>query len=322
MSGRFALFLLFLFLFFSHAALGGETESRTKLYPLPLNEMDEVVSTWLSGKGYSVQKTSLKTGEVKLSAVRNDEEWQILLKPHSALATEVQAVPTADEKSDLSEIGNLWAHISSYIEPLPTDAPSTKAPEVEGLTSSKDIPTAVLAKIESVVCIRGNGNTGNMQSSGFVIDDRGLILSTAHELKGCSDITVSLYDGRAFKGDVIQIDPHRDLTLIHIGTKLDSAIDLNGGRDMIGMGEKLFSVGCPLDLVGTVFSGVLNGPQRRANDLVLWQVSMRIYPGSSGSPVFDIQGNLLAVVKGRYRGTDAVGFLIPLGTVLEFLREE
>jgi len=322
MSGRFALFLLFLLLFFSRAALGGETESRIKLYPLPLNEMDEVVSTWLTGKGFSVQKTSLKTGEVKLSAVRNDEEWQILLKPHSALATEVQTVLTADEKPDLPEIGNLWAHISSYIDPLLTASPSTKAPEVEGVISSKDIPTAVLAKIESVVCIRGNGSAGNMQSSGFIIDARGLILSTAHDLKGCSDITVSLYDGREIKGHVIRMDAHRDLMLIHIGMKLDSAIDLDSGRELIGMGEKLYSVGCPVNLVGTVFSGVLNGPQRRAKDLVLWQVNMRIYPGSSGSPVFDIQGNLVAVVKGRYRGTDAVGFLTPLGTVLEFLREE
>ena len=37
---------------------------------------------------------------------------------------------------------------------------------------------------------------------------------------------------------------------------------------------------------------------------------------------FDSQGNLAAVVKGRYRGTDSVGFLIPFETISEFLKEK
>jgi serine protease Do len=48
---------------------------------------------------------------------------------------------------------------------------------------------------------------------------------------------------------------------------------------------------------------------------------MKIYPGSSGSPVFDVQGNLVAVVKGRYRGSESIGFLIALETLLDFIRE-
>jgi serine protease Do len=48
---------------------------------------------------------------------------------------------------------------------------------------------------------------------------------------------------------------------------------------------------------------------------------MEIYPGSSGSPVFDGEGNLVAVVKGRHRGTDSVGFLIPFETIVEFAKD-
>jgi serine protease Do len=46
---------------------------------------------------------------------------------------------------------------------------------------------------------------------------------------------------------------------------------------------------------------------------------MHIEHGSSGSPFFDAQGRLAAVVKGRYRGTDSIGFLIPFETLLRFL---
>ena len=40
------------------------------------------------------------------------------------------------------------------------------------------------------------------------------------------------------------------------------------------------------------------------------------------SPVslsLDENGSLVGVVKGRYRGSDAIGFLIPIETVIEFL---
>jgi serine protease Do len=69
-----------------------------------------------------------------------------------------------------------------------------------------------------------------------------------------------------------------------------------------------------------VFPGSFTDP-KRVEDLILWQVQMKIYPGSSGSPVFDGMGKLVGIVTGRYRGTDSVGFLIPFGTLMEFLKE-
>jgi serine protease Do len=86
------------------------------------------------------------------------------------------------------------------------------------------------------------------------------------------------------------------------------------------MGEKVYSVGCPMDLVGSVFPGIINGPPRRVNELTYWQVNMEIHPGSSGSPVFDVQGNLVGIVKGRYRGTQTIGFLIPIETIIAFVK--
>ena len=52
----------------------------------------------------------------------------------------------------------------------------------------------------------------------------------------------------------------------------------------------------------------------------LWQVTMETLPGSSGSPVFDTAGRLVAMVRGRYRGTESVGFLTPWDTMKEFLQ--
>ena len=65
--------------------------------------------------------------------------------------------------------------------------------------------------------------------------------------------------------------------------------------------------------------GIVEGPPAMVNGQPLWQVNMEVLPGSSGSPVFDQDGRLVGVVKGRYRGTETRGFLIPIDTILEFL---
>jgi serine protease Do len=153
------------------------------------------------------------------------------------------------------------------------------------------------------------------------VDAQGLVLSTIHDVETFHDIKVTLYDGREITGDVIKKDINLDLALIDIGSGVEHAISLAEGRNILGMGERVYSVGCPVNLVGSVFAGIINGPPRRVNELTYWQVNMEIHPGSSGSPVFDVQGNLVGIVKGRYRGTQSIGFLIPLETIIAFVKE-
>ena len=291
--------------------LFAETEGSLKSYPLPLTELEGVLFSWLTHSGFEVRRTSLKMGRVQLTAVKASENWEIFLKPHSPLATEVQARHCVGEEPDEARLQELWGYISRY----------TSGPSVEKWDAYQGIPTVVLSQIESVVCIRAKAEKGDIQLSGFIVDQDGLIICTAHDLKGVQEIGAVAYDGRELKGHLVRIDARRDLALIDINLKSTTFISLAKGRNLLGMGERIYSVGCPVNLGGTVHSGIVSGPPRLVNDLPLWQVNMQIQPGSSGSPVFDAQGKLVAIVKGRYRGTESVGFLIPLATIIEFVKE-
>jgi len=299
-------------------SIPAEAEDPVKSHhPLPVFELEKVITGLLEHSGYEVSRTPLQMGKVQLKAVKEKKAWQISLTPHSALATEVQAQCTAEGESDeaQAQLEKLWDHIEDYLSGnIKTTSVQTEAPR-------QFIPTAVLSQIESVVCLRAEFEDNDMQFSGFMLDEDGLIISTAHGLKGIEQLTIILSDGRQFKGDLIKMDLRRDLAFVHIKGKFDSYIPVANGRNLLGMGEQLYSIGCPLNLGVTVYSGIINSPPRRVNGLPLWQVDMEIHPGSSGSPVFDVQGNLVAVVKGRYRGTDSVGFLIPFETIVEFAKD-
>ena len=287
-----------------------ESGNATEQYPLPIAELESTLSDWLSQSGYSVKRSTLEMGSVKINAVKPSENWQFVLKPHSALATEVRVEPAANSVARRALLGNMSQYISNYLV----------SPSVDKNRINYSIPPAILSQIDAVVCIHAKSGNKDVQVSGFIFDAQGLILCTTHDLQNLNEINVTFYNGRQIKGKLVKIDAHKDLALVRINAPVQSSIALAEGRNQVSPGENVFSVGCPANLIGTVHRGTISGPPRRAGQSLYWQVRMDIYPGSSGSPVFDEQGRLIGLVKGRQRGTNTIGFLIPFETILAFVQ--
>ncbi|MGD9365683.1 MAG: serine protease, partial [Desulfobacteraceae bacterium] len=208
-------------------------------------------------------------------------------------------------------VNHLWQHLEGYIQP-PNSAPQ---PPMSA------IPKPVRSLHRAVVCVYAIGKNQEIQLTGFAVDSRGFIVCTGHDLRSAQMVSLLLSDGREIEGVVVKIDPVRDLALLQASTALDAVIPLRNGRFMLSNGDRLFAITCPFGGMANIEPGFLDGPPRRVAGLPLWQVQMHIDPGSSGSPVFDRQGRLVAIVKGRYRGTDSIGFLIPFETLLHFLEK-
>ncbi|BBO70892.1 hypothetical protein DSCA_48220 [Desulfosarcina alkanivorans] len=286
-----------------------------KPFPAPASEVVEIIAEWLTGQGYAVQRDSPRPGTIHLAAWKAQDEWEVTVSPRSALASTATMVyagtmPPRQACSRLRDYidGNLLG--AEVRPPLRTKA------------RRRSIPTVVLDQIETVVCIRARSDRQEVQFSGFVVDPNGLVLCTAHDLTGLQGVTVTFYDGTSVPGVVARLDLHRDLALVEYSRDTQAHVSISAGRNLLGMGERIFSIGCPNNLRGTLAAGTISGPPRLVGDQPMWQVELDIYPGSSGSPVFDDRGRLVAMVKGRYRGTTTVGFLTPLETMIAFLLDE
>ena len=303
--------ILILNLFLTPPSLLAEQKGSLKSYPLPIVEAEGVLSGWLMQSGFDVSRSSFETGTVRLIGLKEEESWEIVLSSRSPLASSVQAQFTLKGQPDPARLEALWIFLEGYL----------KGADGEEKNPGHGVPARVLSKRDSVVCIKAREKTEPIQFSGFIVDGRGFILATAHDLKRVEEIRVILSSGQEFKGDLVKIDSNRDLTLMDVHFLFPSFISLEQRRDLLGRGEKVYSIGCPDRQLGVIHAGHIRGPLQQIDGLPLWQVEMEILPGSSGSPVFDAEGNLVGVVKGRYRGTETVGFLIPLGTVIEFLKE-
>lgn len=281
-------------------------------FPAPASEVVEIIHRWFTDQGYAVQRDFPRPGTIHLTAWNLQEEWDITVRPHSALAAVATIIYEGAKPSR-----HACRRLREYVNGDLLGTMPRPRPRADRL--HRAIPTAVLDKIETVVCIHTRSSRREVQFSGFVIDPDGLVLSTAHDLSNRQQITLTFTDGTRVPGIVTRLDLRLDLALVAFSTGVRAFVTPSSGRNLLGQGESVFSIGCPDNRGGTLAPGTINGPPRLINDQPLWQVDMDIYPGSSGSPVFDGQGQLVAMVKGRYRGTATVGFLTPLETMIAFL---
>jgi serine protease Do len=281
-----------------------DAQSGERLYAIPVIEAQAVITPWLKNNGFRLSHPAGEFPGLQIEANKPGVHWSIRLHTHSPLATRIQ-VQTAQGQSD-PRLVPFWQHLDDYV-----------LLQRPGSVSAV-IPQAVLDLLDAIVCIYADREGSPLQLSGFGIDRRGIIVSTAHDLQVGQTLDVHFRDGSTTTGRVTALDARRDLCLIRVPGPLQTIIPIQDGQFMPDRQDMLFVLGCPPAGQDGIHCATLDGPRRVAG-LPLWQVRTTIAPGSSGSPVLDTRGRLAAVVKGRYRGSNAVGFLIPFETLLQFL---
>ena len=301
---------VFAFLILSTAvAWAGAGDKFSSVHDMPVVETEGVVIQWLEAKGFTVSRFSRDDLHVRIVAVKGAIVLNIALKPQSPLATHVLIDP--ESKIAQSAATQLAGFLEGYIN-LPNQSAAKQSFEVPAIAENLQ---------GAIVCLYADNKGREYQFSGFIIDTQGLIVSTAHDLHLDQPVSVLYRNGKEKDGRVVRIDPRRDLSVIKTSGPLPKAVPLRNGRFLLRNGDPLFSITCPSRNYSGVQTGFVDGPPRRVGGFPLWQVQMHVDPGSSGSPVFDDQGRLAAIVKGRFRGTDSIGFLIPFETLLHFLEK-
>src|SRR3989338_3967658 len=160
-----------------------------------------------------------------------------------------------------------------------------------------------------------------------IIDQEGYILTNEHVINDADKISVTLSDGREFKGEVKGRDARSDLAIIKINAKNLPVANL-GDSDNLKIGQWVVAIGNPFGFAlqnpePTVTAGVISALHRSLgsilsrdkdyNDLI--QTDAAINPGNSGGPLVNFNGEVVGInvaifsTSGGYQG---VGFAIPV----------
>jgi serine protease Do len=164
--------------------------------------------------------------------------------------------------------------------------------------------------------------------SGFIIDQKGLVLTNNHVVENADKITVRLADEREFSANIVGRDPRTDIAVIQIADgKGNFPVARLGDSDRLEVGEWVVAMGSPFGLDKTLTAGVVSAKGRQIGagpyDNFI-QTDASINPGNSGGPLVNLRGEVVGIntaIFSRAGGNLGIGFAIPINLAKEVLPE-
>ena len=161
--------------------------------------------------------------------------------------------------------------------------------------------------------------------SGFVWDERGLIVTNFHVIQGASVARVTLSDQSEWNAKLVGAFADRDLAVLRIDAPREKlrAIAIGSSRDLV-VGQRVYAIGNPFGLDQTLTVGIISALNREIQSINqrtirgVIQTDAAINPGNSGGPLLDSAGRLIGVNTAIYSPSGAsagIGFAIPVDEV-------
>lgn len=149
------------------------------------------------------------------------------------------------------------------------------------------------------------------RGSGFFIDtDR--VVTNRHVIDNAYRAEIHSYNGNIYpvKG-VVAVDAEGDIALLKVDTPPNQVRPLLLGRTSPQEGESVVVIGNPFGLEGSVTNGIVSAVRDIPTFGRIIQITAPISPGSSGSPVVNMQGQVIGVATLQITGGQSINFAIP-----------
>ena len=145
-----------------------------------------------------------------------------------------------------------------------------------------------------------NNPNGRGTCSGFVINDKGYIVTNYHCIHNTTRLKLAFYDlddWNIYEVKIIGVDPLADVAIIHIPSRKKSLPFLDWSLEEPWDGMTVFAVGHPFGMAWTISKGIVSSNKRivRSPYVRYIQTDTAINVGNSGGPLLNTAGNVVGV---------------------------
>ncbi len=153
------------------------------------------------------------------------------------------------------------------------------------------------------------------EGSGFIIHEKGYILTNAHVIENSDSVQIALSTGGLFKGKLIGMDRVADLALIKIDSPDLLPVIPLGSSNELKPGDWVMAIGSPFGLDLTVTVGIVSAKGRSLgatpyDDFI--QTDTPINPGNSGGPLINTNGEVVGINTAVMQMGQGLGFSLPV----------
>ena len=176
------------------------------------------------------------------------------------------------------------------------------------------------------VCIIDNIED-SATGSGFIYKKSGLVITNAHVIyydkksRPSNDIKVHV-NGKVYDATVINSNKPEgddDIALVQIKSN-DYFHELEiGNFDEVHNGDEVIAIGNPKGEGLSITRGIVSDCQRRYGKQHYLMSDVTINGGNSGGPLFNENGQVIAICVSKRVEADNMNFFIPISHVLDFI---
>ncbi len=185
--------------------------------------------------------------------------------------------------------------------------PSEPALSIQEIYEKTSPSVVVVYNLDGTGQVRGHG-------TGFFIDPWGMVVTNYHVVEGASSLKIKTKSGQTLDvSGVSASDAENDIVILSAVVRDDSVRTLKIAPARYQVGDKIVVIGTPLlpQLSQTVTDGIISAVRTVSSGKRLIQISAPISPGSSGSPVVNVNGEVVGIVSRVLRQSAYIGIAVP-----------
>jgi len=188
------------------------------------------------------------------------------------------------------------------------------------------LPSLVKRVKPAVVAIATYDANGEalMTGSGFFLKP-GQVVTNLHVVRGAARAEIKTLDGKGKVFPVtgtLAVDEEGDLALLNIDMPLERGRSSELATELPDEGETIFVIGNPLKLEGSVSNGIVSAVREVPNSYRIIQITAPISHGNSGSPVFNLHGQVLGVVTIKVTNGQNINLAIAAARIAQLKGEK
>ncbi len=178
----------------------------------------------------------------------------------------------------------------------------------------EELPVLIRRVEPSIVVIVTYGKEGSMlgQGTGFFVGQEGDVITNSHVLQEASRAVIITTEGMEYPiQKVLAEDRDGDLVRVSVRASKEAVRPLPVSTRIPEVGERVIVIGTPLGLDKTVSDGIVSAVRDIPAFGKIIQLTAPISPGSSGSPVINMKGEVIGIATFFVVAGQNLNFAIP-----------
>ncbi len=193
-------------------------------------------------------------------------------------------------------------------------------------SAAQDLYSSARGDLLQIRMLLKNGRTQSTVGSGFLVGEGDLVVTNYHVVSQMAldpDVYTAEYvdtDGNSGPVELMAVDVLHDLAVVRVDRKGSGFFKMPERPLKLKQGQRLYSLGNPLDLGFAISEGAYNGVVTRSfYDQLMF--GGPINSGMSGGPSVTDNGTVAGINVSKRRDGESVSFLVPVKYAQELLRK-